>query len=65
MVCIEILIDKEKLLNLNYNEQIINEILKKYDLYDEDKFIKYKEIGENDDLIYIKQWKKLDLIIKF
>lgn len=52
---IEILIDKEKLLNLNYNEQIINEILKKYDLYDEDKFIKYKEIGENDDLIYIKQ----------
>lgn len=44
-IYMEIIIDKESLLNLGIDENSIDNILKKYNLYDQDKFNKYKSIN--------------------
>ena len=45
---IEIIMNKNNLLELNYNEEEIDNILKKYELYDIEKFAKYKKINEEE-----------------
>jgi hypothetical protein len=45
---IEILMNKKTLLELNFNEKDIDDILKKYKLYDLEKFERYKNFNENE-----------------